>query len=205
MSYEIELIKKDQLQVSKWSGGTTIQLAIFPKSAIYSERNFKWRLSSARVEVEESTFTSLPNIKRIIMVIEGKLLIEHEGHYKSILEPFDQDYFSGNWLTKSYGKVSDFNLMMSEDCEGELEDLHLEKGQSRIISFNKKRKSSQNLQALYCINGQAKIEILTDDMVILNESDILLVTSNDDISDLNLEIFNEKDKLVNLIRANIHY
>ncbi|SDK12142.1 HutD family protein [Natronincola ferrireducens] len=104
MTYEIELIKKHQLQTNRWSGGTTTQLAIYPKDAIYSnEGNFTWRLSSARVEVEESVFTPLPNIQRVLMIIEGELLLQHQGHHKSILKPFDQDRFSGSWTTKSVG------------------------------------------------------------------------------------------------------
>jgi len=75
MSYEFELIKKEQLQVLKWSGGTTTQLAIFPKDAVYDERNFKWRLSTASVEVSESVFTKLPNIKRIIGTGYGRIAL----------------------------------------------------------------------------------------------------------------------------------
>ena len=29
-----------------WSGGTTTQLAIAPKGALYAERSFLWRVSS---------------------------------------------------------------------------------------------------------------------------------------------------------------
>lgn len=205
MSYEIELIRKDQLEVSKWSGGTTTQLAIFPKDAIYSERNFKWRLSSAKVEVEESVFTSLPNINRIIMIIEGELILEHEGHHRSILKSFNQDHFSGSWKTKSFGKVIDFNLMMNEGCEGELEAIHLEKEQSNMISFDNKKEFSQNVQAIYCVNGQIKIKISDDDMITLYEGDIVLITPKDDFSDLDFKVYNEKNRKADLIIASISY
>lgn len=205
MSLEIELIRKSQLKVSKWSGGTTTQLAIFPKDAIYSERNFKWRLSSAKVKVDQSVFTSLPNINRIIMIIEGKLVLEHEGHHRSILKPFDQDSFSGSWTTKSYGKVVDFNLMMNEDCEGKLEAIHLEKDQSNTISFDNKKEFSENVQAIYCVNGQIKIKTSIDDIITLNEGDIVLITLKNGFSDLYLKIYNEESRKVDLIRASIYY
>ncbi|SKC73496.1 HutD/Ves family protein [Maledivibacter halophilus] len=205
MSYEIELIRKDQLEVSKWSGGTTTQLAIFPKDAIYSEHNFKWRLSSAKVEVEESVFTSLPNINRIIMIIEGELILEHEGHHRSILKSFNQDHFSGSWKTKSFGKVIDFNLMMNEGCEGELEAIHLEKEQSNMISFDNKKEFSQNVQAIYCVNGQIKIKISADDMITLYEGDIVLITPKNDFSDLDFKVYNEKNRKADLIIASISY
>ncbi|MDF2545937.1 MAG: hypothetical protein K0R93_835 [Anaerosolibacter sp.] len=205
MAYEIELIRKEQLEVAKWTGGTTTQLAIFPKGAVYSERNFKWRLSSAKVEVDESVFTSLPNIHRIIMIIEGELILEHEGHHKSNLKPFDQDHFHGSWKTKSFGKVTDFNLMMTEGCEGELEAVHLEKSQSKSISLDKYKGFLENAQAIYCVNGQVKIEISTDDMIILYPGDILLATYKDAMTDLNLKISNEGESKADLIRASIRY
>ena len=35
---------------TKWSGGLTTQLGIAPASAVYADRDFLWRLSSATVE-----------------------------------------------------------------------------------------------------------------------------------------------------------
>jgi len=205
MSYKVELIKKDQLQVSKWAGGTTTQLAIFPKDAVYSERNFKWRLSTAKVEVEESDFTSLPNINRIIMIIEGDLILEHESHHKSILKAFKQDSFSGNWKTKSFGRVKDFNLMMSEDCKGELGAIHIEKEQNKIITIESNKEYSQSFYAIYCVNGKVKIEISIYDNITLYEGDIILISSKDDINNLSLKIYNEEENKADLIRASIGY
>ena len=41
---------------TQWSGGATTQLAIAPKGAVYADRDFLWRLSSATVELDESDF-----------------------------------------------------------------------------------------------------------------------------------------------------
>lgn len=41
---------QDDYAVSRWSGGTTTQLAIFPPGASYADRDFLWRVSSAAVE-----------------------------------------------------------------------------------------------------------------------------------------------------------
>ena len=41
-------------QVSTWSGGKTIQIAISPEGAAYADRDFLWRVSSATVELDES-------------------------------------------------------------------------------------------------------------------------------------------------------
>lgn len=205
MPLEIELIRREQLQAAKWSGGTTTQLAIYPKDTIYSEGNFKWRLSSAKVEVEESIFTSLPNIDRVIMIIEGELTLEHKGHHRCVLKPFDQDSFSGNWQTKSFGKVVDFNLMMNKGCEGELEAIHLEKNQSNIIFFDNKKEFSENVQAIYCVKGQIRIKASTNEVITLYEGDIGLIKHKDDLSDLELRIYNEQNRKADVIKASIRY
>ena len=44
----------DNYIISKWSGGTNTQVAIAPEGAVYADRDFLWRLSSARVELEHS-------------------------------------------------------------------------------------------------------------------------------------------------------
>ena len=197
MAYKIELIRKEQLQTQSWSGGTTTQLAIYPKDAMYSERNFIWRLSSAKVEVDQSEFTSLPNINRIIMVIEGELTLDHEGHHKSTLKPFDQDHFEGSWITRSSGKVRDFNLMMGEGCEGRVESMHLIKGQLSTISLSNKkdedRKISEMVQGIYCVKGKVKMLVSDEKKITLHEGDMALLSSKD-FGDRVLEIYNEEEK-----------
>ena len=39
------------------------------------------------------------------MIIDGELELEHEGHHNTKLSRFDKDRFSGDWTTRSYGKV----------------------------------------------------------------------------------------------------
>ncbi|WP_280670304.1 HutD family protein [Dysgonomonas sp. PH5-37] len=113
-TFEYKIIRREELTTSVWSGGTTTQLAIYPPDAVYGERNFVWRVSSAKVAIEESTFTPLPGIARIIMPIEGEMDLIHEGHHRASLKPFEQDSFMGDWQTRCYGKVTDFNLMTTQ-------------------------------------------------------------------------------------------
>ena len=54
------LTPADYLTTS-WSGGTTTQLTIAPAGAVYADRDFLWRVSSATVELDESDFTALPD------------------------------------------------------------------------------------------------------------------------------------------------
>jgi environmental stress-induced protein Ves len=105
------LTKRGDLPVSRWSGGTTTQLAIYPHGADYGARSFVWRVSTATVEAPESTFTPLPGVSRRIMVLEGRMTLVHEGHYTKELAVGEQDAFMGDWTTRSRGLVTDFNVM----------------------------------------------------------------------------------------------
>jgi len=127
------IIKAKQYKTTRWSGGTTTQLFIFPESADYQKRDFLFRISTATVETEESTFTSLPGYKRILMVLAGSLLIKHKGQYEKKLKKFEQDTFDGGWKTIAVGKVTDFNLMMAESVCGDLETIVLKKDEERRI------------------------------------------------------------------------
>ncbi|MBU5483187.1 HutD family protein [Clostridium sp. MSJ-11] len=197
MAYTIELIKKEDQKTSCWSGGTTTQLAIYPPSSEYGKLNFKWRLSSAKVEVEESTFTNLPGIWRHIMVIEGKLKLNHEGHHNISLNPFEKDSFSGDWTTKSYGKVTDFNLMLNKDCSGDIYPIMLNKNLSFTINSD-----SSTTEALYCVQGPIEIITNKDDKIALNAGDLLLI--NKEKEDLEIEL-NSKNEDSIVIRVCINY
>lgn len=82
----IHLTEKDYA-VSRWSGGTTTQIALFPPESSYAGRDFLWRVSSAVVEDGESAFTPLPDYDRHLMLLEGSLLLRHDGGEPLPLDP----------------------------------------------------------------------------------------------------------------------
>jgi hypothetical protein len=206
MSYSVEVIRKDDQSTSTWSGGTTTQLAIYPAIAEYKARNFKWRLSSAGVEVAESTFTSLPGIYRHIMIIDGEMTIIHEGHHTTLLKPFMQDSFSGGWTTRSIGCARDFNLMLSEECKGELEaifvknDIYID-----AMEIIPDKKCMNITQGFYSAVGCAKMIINGAVEYALNEGDLIMInyTIKEQAVDIRLEAMDSKDMV--MIRAGISY
>ena len=204
MINKVELIKKDEFLTSEWSGGTTTEIAIYPKDSIYGEKNFTWRLSSAKVEMEESNFTSLPGINRIIMVLEGRLKLEHIGHHECTLEPFQQDSFSGSWETKSYGKVVDFNLMMNHQCDGKLEPIVIKKDEKKRIILKANEKYQKRTQTIYCVSGEVKIYILNGETLYLNQGDAALLTIGN-FQELEYAISNENSNISRLVKADIIY
>lgn len=179
MPYKIQIIKKAKQKTSNWSGGTTTELSIYPKDASYAKRNFKWRLSSAIVNAEESSFTSLPGFWRLIMIIDGEILLKHEGHHDIYLKPFEQDSFSGDWTTKSYGRVRDFNLMIAEGFSGELKtiELSLEKEYRDSIELND-CEHAEVTRFFYCVKGNISFYINDKISEDLYEGDLLLINNN---------------------------
>lgn len=109
--------------VSRWSGGQTAEIALWPPEASYASRDFLWRLSSASVECESSVFTSLPDYDRIIALLGGRLTLDAAGEQVplSVGQPYR---FDGGTPVTSRGRAVDFNLMLRKRrCEGDMRPL----------------------------------------------------------------------------------
>lgn len=210
MPYNIKIIRKDQQKTSKWSGGTTTELYIYPEDSLYDHRNFKWRISSAKVEIECSTFTSLPGIDRHIMVLEGELLLEHENHHNAALKSFEQDNFSGEWTTTSFGKVTDFNLMLAQGYKGELEAISLDSGEFKDIllhnNLNDAGVFSQITEAFYIAEGCIDIDTESKGKIALSKGDLVLATRKRKETAWEFKIHSSSnEKIAKIIKATIFY
>jgi environmental stress-induced protein Ves len=131
----IRIIKKHEFQSSHWTGGTTTELFIFPKSASYKKMDFDFRISTATIEVDKSTFTSLKGVQRTLMVLEGSLELIHKNHHAIILKPFQKDSFMGDWETISRGQAVDFNLMLRDSkLSGNVEAISIKQNSSITLN-----------------------------------------------------------------------
>lgn len=152
----IELIRKSQQNCATWSGGTTTQLFIYPRNETYSNLQFDFRISTATVEVETSTFTQLPGVRRTLMVLDGKMELHHQHHHSKQLQKFDLDHFMGDWHTNSIGKCTDLNLMCRGNASGQMF------GHSLATNTTQTYPIPQNsMSFLYCVNGELAISILS--------------------------------------------
>ena len=70
------------------------------------------------------------------MILEGNINLIHEGRYSKQLAPFDQDTFDGSWLTKSQGKVRDFNVMFKENVAGKVSHFAINEEQSESFTLS---------------------------------------------------------------------
>jgi uncharacterized protein len=149
-----KITRKSDLITNDWAGGTTTQLAIYPASAEYQKFNFDFRISFATVAVESSTFTFMPGVTRHLLMLDGRLFLEHVDRYNLELNKFDQTTFSGEWETKAQEKVTDFNLMTRGAANGKLEYLRLEKGKTKNLELT----GENHFLGIYLPKGKLKLE-----------------------------------------------
>jgi hypothetical protein len=155
---KITRVEPEDIAVGKWAGGVTKQIAIWPPDAEYAKRDFKWRLSSATVDLEKSTFTSLPGFHRILMILDGAVELTYttpSGARHKHLGAFESDSFEGSWDTTSLGCCVDFNLMFAEGCDGSLcvlRDTHSDGTLSPLDIFSRSRDVPCLVtEAFYCL------------------------------------------------------
>lgn len=167
---KIEILNHKHFQTSQWSGGSTTQLHIFPDNATYAAQDFELRLSTAKVEVENSTFTALPGIERKLMILEGAITITHEGHYSKHLTPFEVDEFSGDWKTTAIGTCRDFNVMCTSKQHSELYHITME----GINSYTLKLKEKCKQLFLYTTSGTLHLQLM-DENYKLETGNLMLI------------------------------
>ena len=146
------LRKEKDFSVSNWSGGKTKELAIFPADSKYADREFIYRLSSATVDLEESDFTMLPDYDRVLMVLQGSTVLTYNGKKSVHLNELEQDSFDGAWTTKSYGKITDYNLMTRKGTAGKVDVIRPE---AEAVEMGDTLESDlrRRTHALYCKEG----------------------------------------------------
>ncbi|BEP28426.1 HutD family protein [Helicovermis profundi] len=187
MNYKI--IKKENMTLKKWSGGTTREIAIYPENASYKKREFIYRISSATIDVDESLFTPLPGVKRILMILKGNVKLSHEGKYEKTLFQYETDEFWGDNTTKSFGRAKDFNLMMKGESEGEVISIDLRKKMLFSGSLNTKDDYEYQTKVIYNLSSNIMISFM-DKHVKLYKGDafILNISKNESLDFKLLEL-----------------
>ena len=174
-------LKQSDYNISRWSGGTTTQLAIAPEGAIYAERDFLWRISSATVDLEESDFTALPDYHRWISTLEGGMKLSHEKGALIELSPYQVHQFDGGIDTHSWGKCTDFNLMLRKGkATGKIRSLTMKDGETQTISFEQPDPAYPNCQLLiFCGQGSAQVKENGESIVLVQGESVYEVQAAD--------------------------
>jgi len=167
---EFTIITANNFITNNWAGGTSTQLFIYPPKSDYQKRNFDFRLSTAKVEIEKSDFTPLSGISRKIMVLDGSIILQHKNHYTKKLEKFDMDAFEGDWKTSAIGRCTDFNLMTRNNTIGELSIVTIEEDQCIGHSIDE----SWDQLFVYIFTGKISFD-LNNKTKSLNKGDLLAI------------------------------
>lgn len=148
--------QKDFLE-SNWSGGKTLELAIFPEDAKYLDRDFLWRLSTANSDREESSFTKLPDYDRILMVLEGDVVLAHGDVRTAHLAALEQDSFDGAIKTKCFGKLlRDYNLIYRKGCKGRMDLVNL-RSKAAPLPMSSEAMDAAVSYGIFCLDGYAVV------------------------------------------------
>lgn len=159
-----------------WAGGTSTEIFVYPSDGEFATRNFTFRISTATVEVEESTFTFFEGITRHLMILQGELELNHTDRYTKQLNMYDQDTFSGEWPTTAKGKVTDFNLMLKNGAEGSLKHIELDEGKKTVITKRSDYCFAYIAYGLCTIDGTS---LFTGDLVQIEQGEAKLIALED--------------------------
>ncbi|ERI95729.1 hypothetical protein HMPREF1982_00032 [Clostridiales bacterium oral taxon 876 str. F0540] len=200
----LKILKKSGFTTTKWSGGDTTELYIYPEDGSYAERNFLFRLSSATVTDEKSTFTKLDGVSRKLMVLAGEMKLEHLGRYSKVLREFEQDSFIGDWDTVSYGKVIDFNLMTKDGCTGRLENIKVASDSKVTLEFTG-NKSSNVIISLYPVGNSMKL-LFGEEEIVVEEKNLLIIEQTKPGEGSTITISNgNKEDILDVVMAELVY
>lgn len=150
------IIKHKDLTTNSWSGGTTTELFIYPPTSNYQKRDFDFRLSTATVEVEKSEFTTLQNVSRKLMILDGTIVIHHEGYASKQLNKFEVHEFLGDWKTIAEGTCTDFNLMTKGNINGDIKALTVENNTK--LNFPISQNAASAWVFIYVYSGEISLD-----------------------------------------------
>lgn len=169
----IKKLTKEDYAVSNWSGGKTIQVAIGPEGAVYADRMFLWRVSSATVELAESDYTALPDYKRFITPLNGQMILSHNGGEEIDVEPFEVHEFDGADNTHCRGVCTDFNLMLRKGkADGTMNVIEPDEDNSILIN---PVEAGQTI-VLFAAEGSARLVKPDDEVTELLEGEAAILT-----------------------------
>jgi environmental stress-induced protein Ves len=158
----------DKRTTINWASGTSTGIFIYPADGSFVDRNFLFRISTATVDAEASTFTFFEGITRHLMILKGELELIHEGRYTRHLRQYDQDTFSGEWNTRSKGKVTDFNLMLKDGATGSLTHASNNPGEVAIFEMD------ADFHFVYIANGSFE----SGDGIIIRPGDLVQLSKD---------------------------
>jgi len=142
------------------------------------------------------------------MVLGGDMTLEHEHHHSVRLQPFQQDAFAGDWMTRSRGMARDFNIMLSGACTGQMQAVSVQGQSSLAIPGETVQKSDEVKKAVlvvYGVDGTIVASVGIDETWRIDTGDALLLTTDHQGATRSVGLFNPDDVEVHVMLATIWY
>lgn len=197
----MKIQKITEFNTSKWIGGTTTELFIYPQTSIYSKRNFLFRLSSATIDLERSEFTDLNGFQRFIAPLEGSLCLSHDEENYKLLAQNKIYAFDGGVKTVSKGKCRDFNLMIKNNYQASIESISLKA--NNLLKINA---IHNQIVWLFSFNNLSEIKISVNSKLFENyklEQMTFFVFTPENEDDSSSEIVVSTNKQANLFYGKV--
>ena len=90
------------------------------------------------------------------MVLDGEVVLSHDGQRVARLKALEQDRFDGAYKTRSFGKITDYNLMVRKGNEGYLDLLHPQSN-AQMCGPTFETEKELAVHGLYCHEGYAVV------------------------------------------------
>ncbi len=153
-------IYKDDYIKSKWIGGETSQITIYPNSEKVVNQNFIYRISTATVNFD-SKFTKYNNYQRFITTLNNTISLND-----SIIPPLVPYKFDGDIDTNSKGNCIDFNLICKKNLEC---DMQIKKSSFKNLFSNYNHYIIYASENCTIIINNIKYNILKEDSLLIYE------------------------------------
>ncbi|MCT6700024.1 HutD family protein [Rheinheimera sp. 4Y26] len=123
-----QIIRRAQMSISNWAGGSTLQLAIYPAQSSVAAQDFLWRFSSATVE-QSGAFTQFAAHQRLLALRQGAgFTLQVDNHQAQVDNPYHCLRFAGKSHSSAQlnnGAVTDINLMLAAGYQGNMQAVPL--------------------------------------------------------------------------------
>lgn len=173
----VKVYKEKDFVKNQWSGGMTEELFIYPDSSSYEKRDFIFRLSKATIDAEKTKFTKVDGYRRHLVLLSGDVTLVSDSKKSKKLKDLSTFVFSGSDETESFGRGTDYNLMVKEESQSSLEVYELrEEGQS--VSLPSFMREGEAFICLYCHKGYSVIGY-NDTKEYLKESEQLVIKASE--------------------------
>lgn len=114
-----KVVKTENMEIKDESTG--LPMLVFPNESNYKTGEFSWLFYEERMEDEEWKLNEFLGYNRLLIAIDGEVILAHEGHRVTRLKPGEVDTVDAGIKTKSFGNFRAYALAMRRGVDAQLE------------------------------------------------------------------------------------